>query len=232
MKIRHPMIVRIVGFALACFVRAWASLVSYRYRALALKIEPDRLRVGERYLYAFWHEDLIIPAYRYGYTRAHVLISTHADGELIAVVCRWLGLRLVRGSNTRDAVKAVRTMIRRQDAHLVVTPDGPRGPRRTVQPGLVYLAAKTGLPIIALGFAYSRAWRARSWDRLAVPLPWSSVVCVQAEPIHVPEDVRKEQLETYRLRVADAFRRADEAAQRLMGAAARPGMGADIPKAA
>ena len=231
MKIRHPMIVRILGFALACFVRAWAGLVNYRYRSLGPKIEPDRLGFGERYLYAFWHEDLIIPAYRYGHTRAHVLISTHADGELIAVVCRWLGLRLVRGSNTRDAVKAVRAMIRRQDAHLVVTPDGPRGPRRTVQPGLVYLAAKSGLPIIALGFAYSRAWRARSWDRLAVPLPWSSVVCVQAEPIRVPEDVRKEQLEVYRLRVADAFRRADEAAHRLLGAAARPGTDA-IAKAA
>lgn len=48
MKIRHPMIVKIVGFALACFVRVWARLVNYRYRSLGQKLEPDRLGFRER----------------------------------------------------------------------------------------------------------------------------------------------------------------------------------------
>lgn len=223
MKIRHPMAVKVLGFAVACLIRVWIGTVRFRWRWLGPKLEPDQRGLRERYLYAFWHEDMLMPAYRYGHTGAHVLVSTHADGEIIATACRQLGLRLVRGSSTRDAVKAVRAMLRSRGTHLVVTPDGPRGPRRTVQPGLVWLAARTGLPILALGFAYRRAWRTKSWDHMALPRPFSSVVCVQAAPIHVPEDVRKEQLETYRLRVEEAFRRAEEGAHRLLCAAPHPG---------
>ena len=101
--------------------------------------------------------------------------------------------------------------------HLAVTPDGPRGPRRQVQPGVVYLAARTGLPIVPMGFAYRRAWRLPSWDRFVLPCPGSDVVLVTTEPIHVPPDVRKEQLEVYRRRVEDALRRADEAAEKMVG---------------
>ena len=56
-----------------------------------------------------------------------------------------------------------------------MTPDGPRGPRRKVQPGAVFLAAQTGLPIVPLGVAYANAWRAKSWDQFAVPKPFSQL---------------------------------------------------------
>ena len=218
MKIRHPLVVKIVGFAVACLVRVWISLVRYRFRALGVNCEPTRRGFRGQYLYAFWHEDMLLPAYHYSCTGAYVLVSEHADGELIAVACRHLGLRLVRGSTTRSGVKALLGMLRRtRDSHLVVTPDGPRGPRRQVQPGLVFLASRTGKPIVPVGFAYGRAWRTGSWDRMALPCPWSSVVCVQAEPIVVPANARGDQLEAYRLRVEDAFRRAEAEAHRLLG---------------
>ena len=128
-----------------------------------------------------------MPAYHYGRRDIHVLISEHADGQMIAEACRHLGFRVVRGSATRGGVEAVRQMVRRsRSAHLAITPDGPRGPRRQVQPGVVYLAAPTGLPIVPFGIAFERAWRMNSWDRFAVPWPWSGAVCVTAEPIHVP----------------------------------------------
>ena len=218
MKIRHPLAVKALGFAVACLVRVWIGLVRYRYRPLGPNLDPNRRGFQGRYLYAFWHENLLMPAYQYGRPDIHVLVSTHADGELISQACRWLGFRLVRGSSTRGGVEAVRQMLRRGRAtHLAVTPDGPRGPRRKVQPGLVYLAARTGLPIVPMGLAYGRVSRMRSWDRFALPWPGSEVVLVTTEPIHVPADVRKEQLELYRLRVEDALRRADETAERLVG---------------
>ena len=233
MKIRHPLIVKMVGFAVACVVRVWIGLVRYRYRALGANCEPIRRGCRGRYLYAFWHEDLLLPAYHYSCTGAHVLVSEHADGELIARACRHLGLRLVRGSTTRHGVKALLGMLRHAGkTHLVVTPDGPRGPRRQVQPGLIFLAARTGLPIIAIGFAYSRAWRTGSWDRMALPWPWSSAVCVQAEPIVVPANARGDQLEAYRLRVEDAFRRAEVAAARVLHGATRAGDAARARRAA
>src|SRR5262249_43546941 len=88
-----------------------------------------------------------------------------------------------------------------RQAHLEITPDGPRGPRRQVQLGLIYIAAPTRRPIIPTGFGFCRPWRLRSWDRFALPRPWSACVCVTAEPICVPEDAGKEELEEYRVRV-------------------------------
>src|SRR5206468_6190352 len=106
-------------------------------------------------LYAFWHEHLLLPAYHYGRRDIRVLISTHADGQLIAEVCRRLGFGLVRGSTTRGGVEAVRQMLRDGGAsHLAITPDGPRGPRRRVQPGVSFLASRTGLPVVPMGIGH------------------------------------------------------------------------------
>ena len=172
---------------------------------------------GGDYLYAFWHENILLPAYHYGRRDIHVLISQHADGELIAEACRHLGFRVVRGSTTRGGREAIRQMLRlSRSAHLAITPDGPRGPRRQVQPGMVYLAALTGLPIVAFGIAFERAWRMHSWDRFALPHPWSAAVCVTAEPIRVPEDIDKDQLEHYRLKVENVMNAATQAAERIV----------------
>jgi lysophospholipid acyltransferase (LPLAT)-like uncharacterized protein len=79
----------------------------------------------------------------------------------------------------------------------------------------VFLAAKTGLPIVAAGVAFHRAWRMHSWDRFAVPRPWSGASCVIAAPIHVPENVDRKDMELYRRMVQEAMDRATEAAERL-----------------
>jgi lysophospholipid acyltransferase (LPLAT)-like uncharacterized protein len=137
-----------------------------------------------------------------------VLISEHADGELIAQVCKHLGLGVARGSTTRHGAEGLLEMIRSAAGrHLAITPDGPRGPRRCVQQGVVYLAALTGLPVAPVGFAYGRCWRAGSWDRFAVPRPFTTGYTVTAEPIKVPlKTVRtREGLETYRQRIETAL---------------------------
>jgi lysophospholipid acyltransferase (LPLAT)-like uncharacterized protein len=217
MKIRHPLILKVLGFAVACLVRVWIGLVHFRYRPLGPNLDPNRRGFQGRYLYAFWHENILIPAGYYGRSDVHALVSKHADGELISQACRRLGFRLVRGSSTRDYVEAVRAMMRvARTAHLAVTPDGPRGPRRRVQPGVVYLAARTGLPIVPMGFAYRWAWRLPSWDRFVLPCPGGEAVLVTMAPIHVPPDLRREQIEVHRLRVEEALRQADEAAEQMV----------------
>ena len=87
----------------------------------------------------------------------HILISEHRDGELITQVVKRLGFSVVRGSTTRGGARALREMSLRIDqGHLCVTPDGPRGPRRSVHQGVAYLASRTGLPIVA------QAWHSRN----------------------------------------------------------------------
>src|SRR5438093_1235620 len=79
-----------------------------------------------------------------GHARATVLISQHADGDLIARTAEHLGIDTVRGSTTRGGMQAIRELLQiSRRTHLVITPDGPKGPRRTVQPGVIFLAAQT-----------------------------------------------------------------------------------------
>src|SRR5262249_3018846 len=151
-----------------------------------------------RYIYAFWHENLVVPLSQFAQLNIRVLISYHADGQLIAQLAQHLGFGLVRGSSTRQGVGAVRQMLRlAEDGHLAVTPDRPRGPRRQLQLGLLFVAAPTGLPIVPVGVGSRRAWRMASWDRFAVPWPGPLTTCVIGEPIPVPADIDRRGLVRY-----------------------------------
>jgi lysophospholipid acyltransferase (LPLAT)-like uncharacterized protein len=206
MKIRRTWLIRLIAFIGAYIVRLWISTLRYRYQPLGPNVEPTQPGLHERYLYAFWHENLVLLAYHYARPDVYVLISQHADGELIAEICRRLGFSLVRGSTSRGGVEAVRQMLRVGDgAHLAITPDGPRGPRRHVQLGLVYLAARTGMPIVPIGIGFHQPWRTQSWDRFVLPRPWSVATCVTAPPVTVPTDADKEQLEEFRRRVEETM---------------------------
>jgi lysophospholipid acyltransferase (LPLAT)-like uncharacterized protein len=215
MKLRHPLLISALAFAFSWLVRLWISTLRYRYRPLGSNVDPHQRGMRERYIYAFWHECMLLPAYYYARPDVRVLISQHADGQLIAEICRHLGYRTVRGSTTRGGAEAVRQMLRlARKAHLAITPDGPRGPRRRVQQGLVYLAARTGLPIIPVGIGFRRPWRLRSWDRFALPRPWSAATCLTDELIHVPPDVDREGIMEYAQRVEQAMNRLTELAER------------------
>jgi lysophospholipid acyltransferase (LPLAT)-like uncharacterized protein len=109
-----------------------------------------------------------------------------------------------------------------QEAHISVTPDGPRGPRRQVQAGLVYLAARTGLPIVPAGFGFARPWRARSWDRFAVPRPGSFATTVTGAPIQIPPDVDRDGIEHYRVEVERELLRVSALAEHWAETGERP----------
>ncbi|HEU5406754.1 MAG TPA: lysophospholipid acyltransferase family protein [Nitrospira sp.] len=115
-------------------------------------------REGRNIILAFWHaQQLMIPI---GYRGAgsHVLISQHGDGEIIARIIARFGHEAVRGSSTRGGAGALRAMIKlgRSGRDVVVTPDGPKGPRQVAKLGVIHLAKATGLPIVPLAFACSK----------------------------------------------------------------------------
>ena len=218
MKIRHPTLLKLLGLLIAWVMRRWIGTVSFRYRPLGDNLVPGPSDTDVRYLYSFWHENIALLTFRYGGPDVCVLISDHADGRLITEACRHIRLRVVTGSSTRGGVRALRHLLGlKRKVHVVLTPDGPRGPRREVKPGLVYLSSRTGMPIVPVGVGYRRAWRMRSWDRFALPCPWSLATCVTTEPIVVPPDADKDELERYRVLVQEAMDRATEAAERLAG---------------
>jgi lysophospholipid acyltransferase (LPLAT)-like uncharacterized protein len=221
MKLRNPRLIRVAAVLAAWLIRAWMATLRYRVVNRDDAEHPadaDR----QRYIYAFWHESLLAPV-RFR-ARVRVLISRHADGELIALAAQRLGFGVVRGSTTRGGGGAlVELWDCSQASHLVFTPDGPRGPRRRVQPGMIVLASRSGLPIVPVGVGYARAWRARSWDRFAVPRPFTRCVLVAGEAVRVPPGVDREGLEAFRRLTEERLLEATEAAERL----AAGGAGAD-----
>lgn len=154
---------------------------------------------GARYIYSIWHENLLIPAARFGHPDLAVLISRHADGQLLGTLIERMGMGMVLGSTNRGGIEAVRSIVKGTAGrrHLAVTPDGPRGPRRVVQPGMIYAASRTGMQIVPVGVACARHWRVRSWDRFMIPKPGSKACLVFAEPISVPNKLSMAELEPY-----------------------------------
>jgi len=199
MKIRNLQTIRRIAAVASVVVRVWMKTVRIQRRALARQVDPPPQGNCPRYIYIFWHENILVPASLFGRPDVNILVSKHADGELIAKVAEYLGFSTTRGSSTRDGIAAIRSMMRTGlSAHLSMTPDGPRGPRRRVQDGLIYLASRTGLPIVPIGIAYSRPWRAGSWDKMVIPRPLSKAFLVTVPPIQVPPGLTLETLGPWR----------------------------------
>lgn len=231
MKLRNKKVIRVLAWIVAQAVRIWMRTVRCEYHPLGANVDPRRPNAG-RYLYALWHENILLGAYCFGRPDINILISQHADGEWIAQTCRHLHFGVVRGSTTRGGVEALRQMLRLgKDGHLAITPDGPRGPRRQLQPGIVYLAARTGLPIVPTGIAYQRAWRTNSWDRFAVPKPFTLGTVVTGAPVVIPPVVDREALEAHRLQVEQALAHANDMAERWAQSGQRPKAAAEAEAA-
>lgn len=143
----------------------------------------DALYLESRHIIlAFWHaQQLMIPV-GYRGTQANVLISRHQDGEIIARIIARFGHRAVRGSSTRGGALALRELIRlgRSGADLVVTPDGPKGPRQVVKMGVIQLARASGLPIVPLAFGCSKKNTLRAGIASWFPIP-GLVACISGE---------------------------------------------------
>ena len=215
MRIRSRFLTKLVAVAGGGLLHAWLWSLRYLDYRFDPAVDPVRPEYRGRYIYAFWHEMMLLPVYRYRHHGIRMLVSRHADGEYIAEIGRQLGFGIVRGSTRRGGVEAIRELMRAsEDFNLTITVDGPRGPRRRVQPGVVYLASRTGLPIVPCGFAFHRPWRAKSWDRFAVPKPFCRAVAVGGMPITVPPDLDRAGVEAYRRHVEQAISHVTRLAER------------------
>ena len=202
MKIRNKRLVRTAGWLGARSMKVLVGTLDFDFRCMGNAVVPHLLPSDTpvRNIYPIWHENLILPTIKSRSPDVAALVSKHADGQLLGELIKSVGMGMVQGSTTRGGIEAVRAIIGGNDGrnHLAITPDGPRGPRRVVQPGAIYLASRAGMSIVCLGIGYDRPWRTKSWDTFAVPRPWSRARLVSGDAIIVPPKLRTEGLETYR----------------------------------
>jgi len=147
-------------------------------------------REGFPGIHTLWHDCIYLAIYFWKRRRIVYMTSQSFDGEYIARVLQRLGLGAVRGSSSRGGRGALLEMVRLQRAGVPVgfTVDGPRGPRHIAKMGAVLLAKKTGQPILPFTAIPERCWRARTWDALQVPKPFTRARARIGPPIYVPGD--------------------------------------------
>ena len=154
-----------------------------------------------------WHESLALGIWALRNSGLHTLTSHSYDGELAARFAELFGLPALRGSSSKGGFQALRQLSKALDygASLVLTVDGPRGPRHEVKPGAPILAGKRGLPILPIALVAQPAWRMRSWDRMILPKPFGRIVGRYAPPIYPPAVMNSRALKTFRKETQDAM---------------------------
>ncbi len=168
-------------------------------------------------LICFWHNRIlgITKAFQKRYPGMNrrgvtVLTSPSRDGEILAGVVGAFGMGAVRGSSSRRGSRALLELVRlvRAGQDIAVTPDGPRGPRYVLGPGVVQLAATTGAPILPVHASFSRALRMKTWDGFIIPLPFSKISVTIDSPINIPADLDAEAFEAARKNVEEILKNA------------------------
>jgi len=166
----------------------------------AVKPLMDR---GDLLLWIFWHGRMLMMPALPRRKSLRILTSKHRDGELISRMIGLLGVKSIRGSTTRGGVSAFRACKRAlEKGHDVgLTPDGPKGPRYTIQPGIVELAKLNNVPIVPVTFSCTRGKVFSSWDRFMIPYPFSKGVYYYGRPFRIPSDSTRQQREILRDRL-------------------------------
>ena len=168
-------------------------------------------------IYAFWHSHQLSMSWHCRVRRSAILISASRDGEYIARIAVSLGYHTVRGSSSRGGGPGLKKLIALglSGQSVAVTPDGPRGPRHSVKPGVLALAQKTGLAITPMAIGLSSFWELPSWDRFRIPRPFSRGYFCWGKPLHVPAGADESALSTLSDELRTRMIRLEEYADRM-----------------
>jgi len=192
------------GFLAAIYVRSWTNTVEFQAHHMDPTVDPIHPQFRGPVIALFWHEYMLCPMATRGHTNTAILASLHRDADWLTEAARHLGFDAVRGSTSRGGGAALLELLRaNRHRNVGITPDGPRGPRRSMALGPVYLASKLGRPIVPIGIGYDRPWRMKTWDRFAVPRPHSRARVVWGHRIDIPPDLDRDQLESMRREVQE-----------------------------
>jgi len=208
MRIRNELIQKSGGLLISATTRTWMSTLDYQAAAYDPTVDPAHAEFRGPALFLFWHEYIPVLFYLRGHCNIAMLLSQHQDAEWLSQAARHMGFDTIRGSTNRGGVAALRELLRRsRSKNLAITPDGPRGPRRRLAPGAIYVSSRLGIPLVAIGLGYDQLWRMPTWDRFAVPKPYARARLVVSPRIQIPPDLDRDRVETYRLRIEQLLNR-------------------------
>lgn len=183
-------------------------------------LEP-LLATGESFIIALWHNRVVMMpfAWRRKDRPITIFTSDHRDGRLVAYSMGWFGFETVFGSTRRTEMKTIRKIVRslREGNLFGMTPDGPRGPRMRVKDGVVAMARMADVAIIPVAYSCRRRVVLDTWDRLIIPLPFTSGVFLWGDPIRMRSGASAEEVEQARLVLEQRMINLTAEADREMG---------------
>jgi lysophospholipid acyltransferase (LPLAT)-like uncharacterized protein len=168
-----------------------------------------------------WHGRMVLAMPAGARANLSVLVSPSGDGQLVLPLLARFGYGHVLGSSNKNPARAVRELVERLDGggRIVITPDGPRGPRHATNPGPAWLARATGHPILPVGCAAEPAWRLKSWDRFTLPRFRARVVVSYGPLLEVAPDADDAELARATEEMRARMLAAEEAAFAHLGVA-------------
>lgn len=193
---------------------------SWRYDIAGLENYTEA-RQAPGLLIALWHGRMLMGLHHHRGNEYAVLVSPSDDGSLVKPLLLRFGYRVIRGSSSRGGARALREMLEELNAGgaIVVTPDGPRGPRHSMNPGLAWMARATGFPILPMGFACDSARRLKSWDAFTIPR-WRARVAMTYGPLlRVARRADERELEETTRQVGASMMAAERASWSRLGLA-------------
>jgi lysophospholipid acyltransferase (LPLAT)-like uncharacterized protein len=196
---------------------------TYRWKVQGAEHYAAVTGSGRQPILALWHGRILAGLHYFRNRGVVVITSQNFDGEWIARILHKFGFGTARGSSSRGGARAL-VQLRRDLAAgcpAAFTVDGPRGPAREVQPGVVFLAGATRQPILPYHIEADRHWTLRSWDRTQIPKPFSTVALVIGPAIEVP-GTQEETLERMRAELQITLGTLETSARRLLAAEPSP----------
>jgi lysophospholipid acyltransferase (LPLAT)-like uncharacterized protein len=202
-------------FLLTRVMNAWMGSLHYRMWRYDPKADPGDDTFAGPALFIFWHEYILLPIFARPHCRLTMLISQHEDAEVLSHIARYVGMGVIRGSTFRGGANALRQVIQHGPGiSLAIATDGPRGPRRQLAQGCVYLSSRLQIPIIPVAIGYERPWRVRkAWDLFAIPRPFSRIRTILGPRIQVPADLERGEIELHRKWIEDRLSELTELAE-------------------
>jgi len=202
MRLNHPYLIGFGGLLAFHALRALFKRLDVKYAYYEYGNDPGFPDCIEPNIFLFWHEYMLFPPFTREQSPLSILMSQHSDADILGRIGVHARFSHIRGSTSRGNISSLRKLKRLgTTTHLAFPPDGPRGPRREMAMGAVYVASRVQMPITLMGIGYDRPYRFKSWDRFAIPRPYSRARCLFSESIRVPSKLDREGLEYYQQKI-------------------------------
>lgn len=150
-----------------------------------------------------WHNRLAITSfilYRYAKQFSYTaFVSNSRDGELIDMLVNSYSMGKTIKVPHQSRHEALRTLIKcinSSNEIAIITPDGPRGPKYEVKPGIALAALKTNVSIVPLTWEADHYWELNTWDKLRLPKPFSTIKVSFNQPIQFSKDSSLEEIQS------------------------------------